>query len=127
MGLITLKDSLEDTTGELIESNDSLEDATGSDLELLWLTLCLFDIIYSEVSLSMFCIEFSVFFNILSKLDGTILIFFLIFDSIYFIEGLFFVFEVLIIVLDTSFILGRSKIESEFTIKSGDIVFIISS
>ena len=77
--------------------------------------------------MSIFCIEFSVFFNILSKLVGNILIFFLIFDSIYFIEGLFFVFEVLITILDTSFILGRSKIESEFTIKSGDSVFIISS
>ena len=77
--------------------------------------------------MSIFCIEFSVFFNILSKLVGNILIFFLIFDSIYFIEGLFFIFEVLIIVLDTSFVLGRSKIESEFTIKSGDSVFIISS
>ena len=83
-------DSVEDTTGScwevyrsgidsglgLIGSNDSLEDATGSDLELLWLRLCLFDITYSEVSLYIFCIEFSVFFSILSKLVGTILIFF---------------------------------------------------
>ena len=41
--------------------------------------------------------------------------------------GMDFVFEVLIIVLDTSFVLGRSKIESEFTIKSGDSVFIAAT